>query len=65
MTPKRYFVFGCLTVLIQGGVLASQNTQPEIALSSGSAMGSSQTVSVSIAMQASTAAAEIPYLGRR
>ncbi|GIU46280.1 TonB1 energy transduction system for heme uptake energy transducer component TonB [Shewanella sairae] len=60
MTPKRYFVFGCLTVLIQGGVLASQNTQPEIALSSGSAMGSSQAVSVSIAMQASTAAAEIP-----
>lgn len=55
MTPKRYFAFGCLTILIQGGVLASQNSLPELQLSSGSAMGSSQTVSISIAMQASQA----------
>ncbi|MCL1146389.1 TonB family protein [Shewanella marinintestina] len=55
MTPKRYFAFGCLTVLIQGGVLASQNSQPELQLSSGSAMGSNQAVSLSIAMQASQA----------
>lgn len=55
MTPKRYFAFGCLTILIQGGVLASQNSQPELQLNSGSAMGSSQAVSLSIAMQASQA----------
>ncbi|ABZ77946.1 TonB family protein [Shewanella halifaxensis HAW-EB4] len=55
MTPKRYFAFGCLTVLIQGGVLASQNTEPELMLSAGSAMGSNQAVSISIAMQASQA----------
>ena len=55
MTPKRYFAFGCLTILIQGGVLASQNTQTDLALSAGSAMGSTQAVSVSIAMQASQA----------
>ncbi|ABV88643.1 energy transducer TonB [Shewanella pealeana] len=55
MTPKRYFAFGCLTILIQGGVLASQNSQPDPRLNSGSAMGSSQAVSISIAMQASQA----------
>ncbi|MGS0673706.1 TonB family protein [Shewanella sp. 0m-4] len=60
MTPKRYFAFGCLTVLIQGGVLASQNTAPQLQLSTGSAMGSSQAVSLSIAMLASQAAAETP-----
>ncbi|WP_394203122.1 TonB family protein [Shewanella waksmanii] len=54
MTPKRYFAFGCITVLLQGAVLASQNSQPSIALSAGSAMGS-QAVNVSIAMRASQA----------
>ncbi|WP_153913003.1 energy transducer TonB [Shewanella sp. TC10] len=53
MTPKRYLAFGCLTILIQGAVLASQNTEAEIQLAEGSAMGSSQSVSVMIAMQAS------------
>ncbi|WP_192021859.1 energy transducer TonB [Shewanella sp. WPAGA9] len=56
MTPRRYFAFGCLTVLIQGGVLASQNTEPEIQLAAGSAMGSNQAVSVMVAMQASAQA---------
>ena len=56
MTPKRYFAFGCLTVLIQGGVLASQNSEPSIQLSEGTAMGSNKAVSVMIAMQASTQA---------
>ncbi|PKH56750.1 energy transducer TonB [Shewanella sp. Choline-02u-19] len=57
MTPKRYFAFGCLTLLIQGGVLASQNSEATIQLSSGSAMGSNQAVNLSIAMQASQAPA--------
>ncbi|MBR9728364.1 energy transducer TonB [Shewanella intestini] len=56
MTPRRYFAFGCLTVLIQGGVLASQNTKPDIQLAAGSAMGSNQAVSVMVAMQASAQA---------
>ncbi|WP_144206766.1 energy transducer TonB [Shewanella donghaensis] len=55
MTPKRYFAFGCLTILIQGGVLASQNSVPEIQLTEGAAMGSNHTVSIAIAMQAKTA----------
>ena len=60
MTPKRYFAFGCLTILIQGGVLASQNNEPSIQLSEGAAMGSSQAVSVMIAMQASSQAKSAP-----
>lgn len=56
MTPKRYFAFGCLTALIQGGVLASQNHEPTIQLSEGALMGSNQAVSVMIAMQASSQA---------
>ncbi|PMG75741.1 energy transducer TonB [Shewanella sp. 10N.286.51.B7] len=59
MTPKRYFAFGCLTILIQGGVLASQNSEPSIQLSEGAAMGSNKAVSVMIAMQASTQATSI------
>ncbi|WP_285163708.1 energy transducer TonB [Shewanella goraebulensis] len=59
MTPKRYFAFGCLTILIQGGVLASQNSEPTIQLSEGAAMGSNQAVSVMIAMQASAQASSI------
>ncbi|MGI2039647.1 TonB family protein [Shewanella frigidimarina] len=56
MTPKRYFAFGCLTILIQGAVLASQNSEPTIQLTEGAAMGSNQAVSVMIAMQASSQA---------
>ncbi|MDO6612052.1 TonB family protein [Shewanella sp. 1_MG-2023] len=59
MTPKRYFAFGCLTILIQGGVLASQNSEPSIQLSEGAAMGSNKAVSVMIAMQVSTQATSI------
>lgn len=55
MTPKRYFAFGCITLLIQGGVLASQNTAPSLQLDAGSAMGTQQAVNLSIAMQASQA----------
>lgn len=51
MTPRRYFTFGCLTILIQGGVLASQNTTAKLPENSGTAMGSNQAVRVSIAMQ--------------
>lgn len=54
MTPKRYFAFGCITILIQGGVLASQVSESSIQLSEGAAMGSNQVVSVVIAMQANT-----------
>lgn len=57
MTPKRYFAFGCITLLIQGGVLASQNTSPSLQLDAGSAMGTQQAVNLSIAMQASQASA--------
>ncbi|MEZ9819564.1 TonB family protein [Shewanella sp. 10N.286.45.A1] len=57
MTPKRYFAFGCITLLIQGGVLASQNTAPSLQLDAGSAMGTQQAVNLSIAMQASQAPA--------
>lgn len=57
MTPKRYFAFGCITLLIQGGVLASQNTTPSLQLDAGSAMGTQQAVNLSIAMQASQAPA--------
>lgn len=57
MTPKRYFAFGCITLLIQGGVLASQNTSPSLQLDAGSAMGTHQAVNLSIAMQASQAPA--------
>lgn len=57
MTPKRYFAFGCITLLIQGGVLASQNSSPTLQLNSGSAMGSNQAMNLSIAMQASQAPA--------
>ncbi|MDR8522623.1 TonB family protein [Shewanella fidelis] len=60
MTPKRYFAFGCLTVLIQGAVLASQNSEAELSMNAGSAMGSNNAVSVSIAMQASQAAQPAP-----
>lgn len=60
MTPKRYFAFGCLTVLIQGAVLASQNTEAELSMTAGTAMGSNNAVSVSIAMQASQAAQPAP-----
>lgn len=60
MTPKRYFAFGCLTILIQGGVLASQNFAPEIHLSDGAVMGSNQAVSIAITMQAKTALAQQP-----
>ncbi|MCW3172919.1 energy transducer TonB [Shewanella subflava] len=56
MTPKRYFAFGCLTILIQGGVLASQNSEPTIQLSEGSAMGANQAVSIMIAMKVSSQA---------
>lgn len=57
MTPKRYFAFGCITLLIQGAVLASQNSAPNLQLNSGSAMGSNQAMNLSIAMQASQAPA--------
>ena len=57
MTPKRYFAFGCITLLIQGGVLASQNTAPSLQLDAGSAMGTQQAMNLSIAMQASQAPA--------
>ena len=56
MTPKRYFAFGCITILIQGGVLASQISESTIQLSEGTAMGVKQAVSVVIAMQAGTQA---------
>ncbi|QLE86673.1 energy transducer TonB [Shewanella sp. Scap07] len=59
MTPKRYFAFGCITVLLQGVVLASQNSEPDLTLSAGSAMGM-QAVNVSIAMRASQATAATP-----
>lgn len=56
MTPKRYFAFGCITILIQGGVLASQISESTIQLSEGTAMGVKQAVSVVIAMQANSQA---------
>ncbi|MDB2385852.1 TonB family protein [Shewanella sp.] len=55
MTPKRYFAFGCITLLIQGAVLASQNSTATLPLDSGSAMGSQQAVNIAIAMPASVA----------
>jgi len=59
MTPKRYFAFGCLTLLIQGGVIASQETAPispslKIQLASGSEHG--QRINLNLASQRRTQA---------
>lgn len=62
MTPRRYFAFGCLTLLIQGGVLASQNRPPPSQLNAGSAMGTTQSINLSLAMQASRAQTSSPQI---
>lgn len=55
MTPKRYFVFGCLALTFQGGLIAAQNfnaNQTPLVITSGSALGHSQAVNISLAMRA-------------
>ncbi|AQS39979.1 outer membrane transport energization protein TonB [Shewanella psychrophila] len=57
MTPKRYLAFGCITLLIQGGLIAAQDILPndieKFQMNTGSAMGQTQAVNISIAMRSS------------
>ncbi|EDQ02712.1 energy transducer TonB [Shewanella benthica] len=64
MTPKRYLAFGCITLLIQGGLIAAQDMLPvnveKFQMNSGSAMGQAQAINLSIAMRSSVEAKQTP-----
>ncbi|MPY23599.1 energy transducer TonB [Shewanella psychropiezotolerans] len=64
MTPKRYLAFGCITLLIQGGLIAAQDMIPvnveKFQMNSGSAMGQAQAINLSIAMRSSVEAKKTP-----
>ena len=65
MTPKRYLAFGCITLLIQGGLIAAQDMLPvnveKFQMNSGSAMGQTQAINLSLAMRSSVAAKQTPH----
>ena len=64
MTPKRYLAFGCITLLIQGGLIAAQDMLPvnveKFQMNSGSAMGQAKAINLSIAMRSSVEAKQTP-----
>ncbi|MBE7213803.1 TonB family protein [Shewanella benthica] len=64
MTPKRYLAFGCITLLIQGGLIAAQDMLPvnveKFKMNSGSAMGQAQAINLSIAMRSTVEAKQTP-----